>query len=382
MKPTLFFRGALIAFTATFALGVWPLRADPASSGSEPSPLGRASMTLEVKPDPGQPSDATFLATQLQVIRKNEVLHQVIDRLDLAKKLQKPRELVAQELRNGLNVQPVRNTALLEVTLALPDKELAEQVLVTMALVYKEMRIRDVKAAIGRRLAELKDELENQQARVAAAHIKAATLRQKLNIIDPDPESANAIVEIQDRELLEEAVAANAAQSARVAQLSARCEGLAKLAPDELLEALPALKIEDSVIAHVQPRLADLEAEEAGLLAGGTLENDRQVAALRAKRDVYRRKIDQRREGILRGERTALKMEQDALAAIGHRLAEVRKNAVPEKNATQDYVEAKTEYLMAKSLAMLMEQRYAAERFDQALSVEPVKIWEVPGRGK
>ena len=58
-----------------------------ADDAAHPAPEAYAKVTLEIKADNGTAKDPQFFATQLQIIRKNEILYEVIDRLDLVKKL-------------------------------------------------------------------------------------------------------------------------------------------------------------------------------------------------------------------------------------------------------------------------------------------------------
>lgn len=215
------------------------------------------------------------------------------------------------------------------------------------------------------------------RVRADQANGQATKLRQELSIIDPDPESGRTMATTQNVEALGRAIAA---QATHVEQLSARCQALSKLKREELLQALTALKIDDPVINYVLPKLAEARAGEAGLLAGGVSEKDPKVSSLRAQMDVYRRTLEQQQEGILQGQLTALKIEQETLAAGEEQLERRRAKAVATQGQTQKYSEAKSEYLMAKTLADAMEQKYTALRFDSAVSIEPVKIWELPER--
>jgi uncharacterized protein involved in exopolysaccharide biosynthesis len=374
MKPTLLSRIAVICLT----LGSGTLLAEPPKA------------TLEINPISGEWKDpqflATLLATQMQVLRTNEVLHPVIDHLELVQKLGKPREQIAQELRDGLKVQTVNNTSLLEIVLNHPnfqDEKLASEVLTTMVRTYKDLRLREAKARVDLELKELRDELVATKRKAQDTYTKAAKLRQEFEILDPDPESSDALVQISDRNALGKLVAEQADRSVRVAQQAARVRQLSKLRPEELLDALPALKITDPIVENGLSRLVDIDADVAALRSNEVPDSDPRMRALQARRDVYQKKIDERRETILRGERTALNVELETLVVAEEKLAELQKATVKEKNRMQQYIEAKAEYLTARSLMQLIEQRYAAARFDRALAVEPVKVWEVsPGRVK
>jgi hypothetical protein len=361
MHTTLLSR-ALFSALALLTVGSRPLLADQV-----------AKITLELKTDAGKAPEAGFLDTQSQVLRKNEILYPVIEQLGLVEKLGKPRAEVARLISDNLKVKVSRNTSLVELIVTQPDQNLASDIVTAIVKEYKERRISDLKNNIEVQLREMKDELDGQKARVQGLFNRATALRQKFNLLDPDPESINVIVTSPALNGLEKSVAE---QATRVARLSARSQLLAKLKPEEFLDAVGPLKIEDPVIIQVLPQLAMIRAEEAGLRAGGTPEKDPRIATLRAKMDIYIQSLQQRRESILHGYETALKVEREMLATFKLQLEQ----ALPEKDSIQKYVEAKSEYLLARSLMQVIEQRHAAARFDSSLAVEPVKIWELPER--
>ena len=102
-------------------------------------------VTLEVKPDTGYRTtdiqaafasgrtDPQFLATQIQLLKKSEILHPVIEKLDLTTQLSPPGtkmpiQWVTEVLAKSMVVQEQRNTTLVEVGVYHTDKELAARI--------------------------------------------------------------------------------------------------------------------------------------------------------------------------------------------------------------------------------------------------------------
>ena len=79
-------------------------------------------------------------------------------------------------------------------------------------------------------LAEMKEELAEVRLRVEAAHTSAAALRQKGDILDPDPESANSLIGTS--------CAAKIATACRKMALSARSRGCALASPTASSDAV------------------------------------------------------------------------------------------------------------------------------------------------
>jgi polysaccharide biosynthesis transport protein len=348
-------------------------------------------VTIEIKPDNNKAvdpinygvanrTDPQFISTQFAILRKTEILYPVIDRLNLIKEFSPPgqtytRTMVAKLLDGALTVQDQRNTALIEIGVHHPDRDLAATIANEIARVYKERRVSDLKTNINTTLEEMRDELNKTKLEVQGFYTEAAKIRQDERILDPDPESANAIVSLQDRP-----VALNEENLVRlrnsVDSLEKKYANIEKLQPEELMEALRTLEIEDPTVLKTLPLLQETIADEAKMIGSGVGENHPRLVAVRAARDVYRKQLSDQLESIKRAQRTKLAIEKVTLQSAEERFKELKDEIIKEKNKTQKYVEKKTQYLMARSLMQLIEQRYAAARFDVALTVEPVKIWE------
>ena len=348
-------------------------------------------VTLEIKPDNNKGvdplnygglnrTDPQFISTQFQILQKTEILYEVIDRLNLIKALSPPgqpypKNVVANILAQSMQVAESRNTSLIEVGVYNSDKNLAKDIAQTIAYVYKERRIKDLKSNVDLTLNEMRDELRKTEERVRTLYKEAAEIRQQEKILDPDPESINALVALTDRpvQMNEEQLVR---QRALVDQLENQYNQIKDMKPEELREALRALGIDDPTVLKNLPLLQDANAEEAKMLNAGLGENHPRVKALRAAREVYRSQLAQQHDSIVRAQKTKLDIERSQLASSEKTYSSLKDKSIEEKTRTQKYVEKKSEYLLAKSLMQVIEQRYAAARFDNALSVEPVKIWE------
>lgn len=348
-------------------------------------------VTIEIKPDNNKAvdpinygqinrTDPQFLSTQFQILRKTEILYPVIDRLNLSKEFSPagtplPKSVIARMLDSSMTVQDQRSSALIEIGIHNPNPQLAATIANEVARVYYERRINDVKSNVNQTLGEMRDELDKTKEKVQKLYLEAATIRQEDRIVDPDPESVNAIVTLSDRPVLlnEEQLVK---QRTLVDQLSNKYQSIEKLQPEELMEALRVMQIEDQTVVKNLPLLQEANAEEAKMLTSGVGENHPRLRALRAAREVYRKQLSDQLESIKRAQRTNLSIERTQLESSEERFKTLKDDVIKEKNKTQKYVEKKSEYLMARSLMQVIEQRYAAARFDNALSVEPVKIWE------
>lgn len=349
-------------------------------------------VTIEIKPDKEKGvdpfgmsgsgrADPQFISTQFQVLKKNEILYPVIEKLNLVKELSPPGQImpltwIANQLGRSMEVQEQRNTTLIEVGIFDTDKKRAADIANTIAYIYRDKRVEDLKKNIEQTLAEMRDELDNQKTKVAKFYSEAAKIRQEEGIIDPDPESTNALVSIGgDRPV---AITENLRLEQRnvVDTLRGLLTRIEALQPTELMEALRALGIQDVSTEKNIQLLLDAQAEEARMLNSGLGENHPRLRALRAQSDIFKKQLADQLESIRRAQKTKLLVEEAKLKTIEANYTTLKKDSIDEKTRINGYVEKKSEYLMAKSLMQVIEQRHAAAKFDSLLSVNPVKIWE------
>ena len=170
-------------------------------------------VTVEIKPDTfnrgtdvnsaaaSGRTDPQFLATQFQVIKKSEILNPVIEKLDLVKKLSPPgmtmpMQWVTEVLSRSVVVAEQRNTTLVEIGVYNTDKQLAADIANTIAITYRDKRIEELRKNMDQTLAEMKDELKTKEDEMNKLFQEASQIRQEDNIVDPDPESSNAVLSI------------------------------------------------------------------------------------------------------------------------------------------------------------------------------------------
>jgi capsular exopolysaccharide synthesis family protein len=350
-------------------------------------------VTVEIKPDvfnrgtdpqgvsSSGRTDPQFLATQIKVIQKADILNPVIEKLDLVKKLSPPGmtmplQWITETLSRSLVVQEQRNTTLVEIGMYHTDKQLAADIANTIAIEYRDARIKEMRKNMDQTLAEMKDELNTKEEDLKKLFQEASRVRQEDNIVDPDPESATAILSISaERELggLETLVVE---KRALVDQLRSQLARVEQLKPEELMEALRTLNISDQTIEKTLPLLQDAKAEEAKFLSAGLGENHPRVKSLRAQREVYAKILGDQLESIKRSLNTKLGIEETTLKSYEDKIESRRKGQIEEKTRTSRYVEKKSAYLMTKQLLQSIRLRYDAARFDNMISQVPVKIWQ------
>ncbi len=351
--------------------------------------LGKVSM--EVRPDnykpvdlfsstTGRTYDPQFVQTQFEILRKSEILNPVIDQLDLTKVFAGdgakpiPKQQAFNILNASMKLEPVRNTGLIDIGVYNQDPDLAANIANTIAVVYRNRRLEDLQGALDKALSQFKDEVEKQRQVVIEAAKKAAALRQSLQIIDPDPESASASLSTTERTELrfQESVTE---QRTKVEQLRTELARIEQLKPEELMEALRTLNIDNQTVQKNLPLLQDSAAEEARLLRSGLGENHPRIKALRGMNETYHKNLSDELGSIRRAQATKLKIAETLLARLTENATASTEEAIKTKSKNSDYVGAKTEYIEDKKILESAEMQYQTERMKQKIDIDPAKIW-------
>ena len=350
-----------------------------------------AKVTMEVKQDNSGPVsimggglqrsyDPQFVATQFQILQKTEILYPVIERLELVKEFspagQKlPLQQVYFRLKKSMQLQEVRNTGLIEIGVFDTDSQRAANVANTIAVVYQEKRRADLQKNVDRGLEQVQDEVEKQRKVVEQAGGLAMTIRARDGVIDPDPdkESSNIGRTAQPMAFTQQQLNE---QEIRVVELERQLELINGLRPDELMQALRTLNIEDPTVLKTLPLYQDGVAEEARLLNSGLGVNHPRLKALHALKDAYQKILDAQLTSIKNAQANKLRYEKDKLSVIEKRANDSRDAEIKEKTTIQEYIEAKNKYIQARKILENVEMTLTSERMKKEIQGDTAKIWE------
>jgi capsular exopolysaccharide synthesis family protein len=348
-------------------------------------------VTMEVKQDNSGPVsifgaaaqrtyDPQFVATQFQILQKTEILYPVIERLDLVKEYspagQKlPLQQVYFRLKRSMKLQEVRNTGLIEIGVYDTDSQRATNIANTIAIIYRENRLSTLQKSVDRTLEGLQEEVEKQRKVVLETSGNAMKIRARESIIDPDPDKENSSIGSTAQPLAYKQQQVNE-QEIRVLELERQLELINAMKPDELMQILRELKIEDPTVLKTLPLWQDAGAEEARLLNSGLGENHLRVKSLRAQRDAYGKILSDQLTSIRSAQANKLRYERDKLAVLQTNAAESKEDDIKEKTRVGDYIDAKNKYIQSKKILESLELQLSTERVKQGVPSETAKIWE------
>ena len=336
--------------------------------------------------DPNQPiHDPQLAPTVYQVIQRTGILYPVIEQLKLQDKWARDgrppsREITYQMLRNRLDVDEVRNTDLLQISVYDGSPQLAADIANKIVSVYQDRRVEEEKEILNRAVTAMNEEVGKQQKRVEEAGAEMAKIRDEEHIVDLNPEGTedsqapvNSIVVKQEAEV-------NDAET-KVTTLSSKLTQIENLKGDDLMRMLPTLDVQDPTVQKILPNYQDTVAQEALLLNSGLGENHPKVKSVRAARQVYTRQLEQQVGIIRQGLERNLKTAQGTRDELRKRLEQINAKQLQTKNLSANYARAKNAYIKEKTLCDGVRTRAQTQTMEMAMphfAVSAKQVAEAP----
>jgi succinoglycan biosynthesis transport protein ExoP len=323
----------------------------------------------------------SFVSTQFQRLQTTGILYPVIERLDLIKEYTpagapRIRQLEAfYKLRGAMRLVEVRNTGVIEIGVYDTDPQLAANIANTIAIIYQEQRQADLEQDVNKGLAQLDEQLRVKRKEVEAAAGLAAQIRAREGINDPDPDNSASTPGVTQQILTQDVTKVNE-QRALVNQISTQLSRIETLKPEELMDALRTLQIDDPTVLKNLPLRQDAMAEEARLLNSGVGENHPRLKALRAQRAVYEDILAKQLDSIRRSQATRLKIESDRLQSLEAQLSGSKLEDINAKSRMLEYVDAKNKYIQSRKVMENAELTMASERMKISIVQSTAKILE------
>ena len=332
--------------------------------------------------DPNQPiHDPQLAPTVYQVIQRTGILYPVIEQLGLQDKWardgRKPsRELTYQILRSKLDVDEVRNTDLLQISVFDASPQLAADIANKIVTVYQDRRVQEEKEILNRAVSAMNEEVGKQQKRVEESREEMARIRDEEHIVDLNPEGTedsqapvNSMVVKQESEVNE--------ADTKVATLSSKLAQIENLKGDDLMRMMPTLDVQDPTVQKILPSYQDTVAQEALLLNSGLAENHPKVKSVRAARQVYTRQLEQQVAIIRQGLERNLKTAQGTRDELRKRLDQINTKQLQTKNLSANYTRAKNAYIKEKVLLDGVRTRAQTQTMEMAMPRFAVSVKQV-----
>jgi succinoglycan biosynthesis transport protein ExoP len=382
---TVFLITAIIATAVTFILPV--SYSSTAQINIEPDTASDISRMTTGMGGNAPIYDAYFLQTQLEILRGPVVLGKVIEALNLnevwGKKygvgtFKTPETL--EFLKNQLNLTPVRNTTLVDLTVYSGDKNEAAALANAIAKAYKAYRLdRQMQKTMGG-IKVLDEQFQGEAERIRAIRAKVDGLRKELGITDTDPQSVAPSPTLSQEQLRTYNERMMEGET-RYYRLKEQYEQLKSLPSDKLRDALPTL-IPDTVLSGLLEKFN--EAQQA--FAAKTNDyspSHPDIIRIRSMVDEVDRQINDRVNGIMTGMENNLNTEKAALDTLRSQVEGAIQKDREEGARGQPYWQEKRNLANLEDYHRALAAKIESEKIDMAIpKTSVVEITTIAEPGK
>jgi len=323
--------------------------------------------------------DPRVATTQFHIIREKAILDPVIEKLDLVKVWGeeygiRSKQQAYQLLRNMVNVQEVRNTALLEISVLNESPEQAALLANAVAEEYQTERVQQQEEWVKKSLGTFESQVSKRRAEVNALRDRMQEIRVQEGIVDLNPESVEDPF-VADTQVLLQLEQRVSEERNQVSQLRSRYEQVSRLTDDELIRNVRTLEIDDPVMSQFLPQYMETASEEARLLSSGLGVNHPQVRSIRQKKGVYAKQLTEQVASLRKTLETNLQIAERQLEKMVTRLDELRKGQTDLRIRNTEYVSAKSDYIQAKQQLEQAESAMQLKMMEQFMPLKPAQIW-------
>ncbi len=315
--------------------------------------------------------DPQLAPTVFQVIQRTGVLYPVIEQLKLQQKWGSggrplTREQAYARLRNKLQVDEVRNTDLLQISVFDTNGQEAADIANKIVDVYQDTRVDEEKEIMNRAVTTMNEQVTKQQKLVDDARADTDRIRDEEHIVDLNPEGTedtqapvNDVVRKQELEV-------NDAEG-KVATLQSKLDQIEKVKGPELMRMLPTLDLPDMTLQKILADYQEAAAQEALLLNSGLGENHPKVRAQRAAQAVYTHQLEQQVSAVRSALQKNLTGAQSTRDQMRKRLDEINAKQLQSKNLSANYTRAKNKYIKEKLLLDGVRTRAQSQAMELAM---------------
>jgi polysaccharide biosynthesis transport protein len=331
--------------------------------------------------------DPYFIQTTFEIMQSEVVLSNVIASLDLnekwGKKFNNGETLKTTEtmliLKNSMQLEPVRNTKLIAITVYSDDPKEAAQIANAMAASYRSYRMNTQEGYVSAGLQALQDQYAAEEREIQVAQSNESELRQNLHIVDSGGSSAytEPINEEAMHQLDEQRIEYEKEYTEAAAQLS----DLKAYDVKKLRDVLPSV-FPDSTLQGLLDKLHEAEQNFAVLTNDYSLTN---VVVLRVQSELntLNDEINDRVVGLMAGISSKVDAQKAALDNITGEVDEAKVKNLADSAKNQPYYDAKRDLDQLTEQHRLLYLKMDAQKVDSAIpenSMVQIVDPAVPGK--
>lgn len=340
---------------------------------------------LDVFQSSAEGFDPVFFQTEFEMIQSKKVLYPVIEKLDMASRLCKEMELPEGSVTDDqafqifrkakLQVQPFRNTKLIEIVCQSTKPDEAALFANTVADAYEAARRSEITGRSDAGLRALSGEVEKQKEIVSAAAAKVEKMRKELKIDELPGSSA----QVQSTTLADQEIQRKESQlselRADMISRKVRLEKVADLSIEQLESTLPALNLEDSTTASIKQQYLQALQNVAQMQKQGYGKKHPEMQGALKLVTERRDQLNKLVSGIRRALDIDLKVSQAKVESLEKEVQDLRERLRADRGERMaPYNEARRDLETQSQLLDVLTSRYRQQTVESKIEVRPVQI--------
>ena len=327
----------------------------------------------------GSAPEATYTATQFEIMQSTDVLYPVVDANDLQRHWTVDGQPMSREgayykLKGMLGLKPVRGTDLVELSITSVDPAEAQNLVNAVSQAYVDAKGRSINVINQRIQGSVDGQLAENRTKVAGLLSKLQQMRRDKGIVDLEPDTRT-----QQKDPYEDLVNAKKTEvdknATGIAALNTQLEQVSSLKPEELERAISTLKIDEPTVASIMPKYQTAVADEVSLLNSGVGPNHPKIKMVRGQREVYMKQLSDALASIKHTLSIQLEIAKNTLVSVKQQLETLQNQQRQTRIDNADYYALKEDYLKAKDLSTTEEITSTQNTQNQALPSIPTIQW-------
>jgi len=320
----------------------------------------------------GASYDPYFIQTEFEVIQSETILGKVIEKLNLntvwGKKMGigtlKTTDTIGL-IKGRIDLNPVRNTSLIEIRVFSDNAEEAAQLANAIAEAYYEHRQEKGKKQTSGGIEALKAQFEGQEQKVKAAQEKVNQLRKEHRISDLDAMGAQP-APILEAETVRQLHGQLIAYETVLAREDVMLKEMEKLTPEQRRDAIQTTVGPDSELSQLLTEQNLAQQRLLALQKDYTPENTVYLSA-KAMAEELAKRINVRVEGIMIGLRSRVSAQQATVDKLREKLETAQESDIKKAETSRPYYDAKTQLEEMLRFRSALNIKLIAEGIDLTL---------------
>jgi polysaccharide biosynthesis transport protein len=319
-----------------------------------------------------------FFGTEFEIIKSQNSLRRVIDKLELPNKWETSPEETLEILKAIVKTENKRGTDLIEIIVRHTDQDDARDIAAEVAEAYREYRSELENESLNKGINELKKAVQLQEDETQEAYKELTTLSRINDLIYYADRSTSNQGALNQDEAAVFALKEFTELESELAKTEAQIKNLEQFDSEELLLFASGLDHSGNLITTLYPEYLKLKREIDGLKANGY--GNKHPTILQGQQVLDTMKVQLNEEVVNLRQRLqgALDLSKERLAKAKLKKDETKKEALERSIDTREFQEAKRNFEQKQDVLDAMKLKLTSAEIDQNMTEPTIIVHDYP----